>query len=201
VVEAAGRKQVVASGMNRVRSYDLATGELIWECGGLGTNPIATPVTIDGIAICMTGHQEPAAVAVPLDARGDVTGTDKVTWYIDDGSTPYVASPVLYDGLLYFTKNRNAILSSIDAKTGEFVINQKRLPEMDSVYASPVAAAGRIYFFSREGNTVVVKHGRELEVLATNALDEQAIDATPAIVGNDLILRGESHLYCISTGG
>ena len=201
VVEAAGRKQVVTSGMNRVRSYDLATGELIWECGGLGTNPIATPVVIDGIAICMTGHQEPAAVAVPLDARGDVTGTDKVTWYIDDGSTPYVASPVLYDGLLYFTKNRNAILSSIDAKTGEFVINQKRLPEMESVYASPVAAAGRIYFPSREGNTVVVKHGRELEVLATNALDEQAIDATPAIVGNDLILRGESHLYCISAGG
>jgi outer membrane protein assembly factor BamB len=201
VVEAAGRKQVVTSGMNRVRSYDLATGEVIWECGGLGTNPIATPVVIDGIAISMSGHQEPAAVAVPLDARGDVTGTDRVAWYLDDGSTPYVASPVLYDGLLYFTKNRNAILSSIDAKTGEFVINQKRLPGMETVYSSPVAAAGRIYISSREGNTVVVKHSRQLEILATNALDEQVIDATPAIVGNDLILRGENHLYCISTGG
>jgi outer membrane protein assembly factor BamB len=149
----------------------------------------------------MSGHQEPAAVAVPLDARGDVTGTDKIAWYLDDGSTPYVASPVLYDGLLYFTKNRNAILSSIDAKTGQFVINQKRLPEMETIYSSPVAAAGRIYISSREGNTVVVKHSRQLEILATNALDEQVIDATPAIVGNDLILRGENHLYCISTGG
>jgi hypothetical protein len=102
---------------------------------------------------------------------------------------------------LYFTKNRNAILSSIDAKTGEFVINQKRLPGMETVYSSPVAAAGRIYISSREGNTVVVKHSRQLEILATNALDEQVIDATPAIVGNDLILRGENHLYCISTGG
>jgi outer membrane protein assembly factor BamB len=153
---------------------------------------------IDGIAICMTGHQEPAAVAVPLDSRGDVTGSDKLAWQLDDGSTPYVASPVLYDGLLYFTKNRNAILSSIDARTGRFVINQERLPDMETIYASPVAAAGRIYIPSREGNTVVVKHDRELEVLATNALEEQAIDATPAIVGNDLILRGESHLYCIS---
>ena len=92
----------------------------------------------------------------------------------------------------------DAILSSVNAKTGEVVINQKRLPELSTLYSSPVAAAGRIYICSREGNTVVLKHGREFEVLATNSLDEQTIDATPAIVGNELILRGESHLYCIS---
>jgi outer membrane protein assembly factor BamB len=153
-------------------------------------------VVIDGIAICMTGHQEPAGVAVPLDARGDVTGTDKVTWQIEN--TPYVASPILYDDLLYFVKGRNAMLSSVEAKTGEFVINQKRLPELDSVYSSPVGAAGRIYLASREGNTSVFKHGRELEILATNPLDDGAIDATPAIVGNELFIRGEGHLYCIS---
>jgi outer membrane protein assembly factor BamB len=198
VVEAAGRKQVLTSGSNRVRSYDLASGELLWECGGLGTNPIATPVVINGIAIFMSGHQEPAAVAVPLDAQGDVTGTEKVAWQLDDGSTPYIASPVLYDGLLYITKNRNAILSCVDAKTGKIVGGPKRLPELETLYASPVAAAGRIYFPSLEGNTVVIKHGPELEILATNPLDEQIIDATPAIVGNDLILRGENHLYCIS---
>lgn len=198
VVDTSGGQQVVTSGTSRVRSYDLATGELLWECGGLGVNPIATPVVIDGIAICMSGHQQPGAVAVPLDVRGDVTGSDKLAWQLDDGSTPYIASPVLYDDLLYFTKNRNAILSSVEAKTGRFVINQKRLPDMNTLYASPVAAAGRIYFPSREGKTVVIKHGRELEILATNALDEQAIDATPAIVGNDLIVRGESHLYCIA---
>jgi outer membrane protein assembly factor BamB len=196
VVDWAGRKQVITSGMNRVRSYDLASGEVIWECGGLGTNPIAAPVVIDGIAICMTGHQEPQGIAVPLDAKGDVTGTDKVAWQIEN--TPYVASPILYDDLLYFVKGRNAILSSVEAKTGEFVINQKRLPELDSVYSSPVGAAGRIYLASREGNTVVFKHGRELEVLATNTLEDGAIDATPAIVGNELFIRGEGHLYCIA---
>ena len=156
--------------MNRIRSYDLASGELIWECGGLGSNPIASPVTIDGLAICMTGHHDPAGIAVPLDAKGDVTGTDKVAWQIEN--TPYVASPLLYDDMLYFVKWRNAVLSSVEAKTGEFVIDQKRLPEMDSMYSSPVGAAGRIYFASREGKTVVVKHGREFEVLATNTLDD-----------------------------
>ncbi len=196
VVEGGGRTQVITSGDNAIRSYDLTNGELLWQCGGLGSNPIATPVVSEGIVICMTGHREPAGIAVPLDARGDVTDSDKIAWRIDN--TPYIASPVLYDDLLYFTKGREAILSSVEAKTGEVVINQKRLPDLSTLYSSPVAAAGRIYICSREGNTVVLKHGREFEVLATNNLDEQTIDATPAIVGNELILRGETHLYCIA---
>ena len=133
---------------------------------------------------------------MPLNAKGDVTDSDKVAWRIEE-VTPYVPSPLLYDDTLYFTKSRNAILSSVKAKTGEAIIDQKRLPDMDSIYASPVGADGRIYISSREGTTVVVKHSPEFEILATNTLDE-TIDASPAIVGNDLILRGEGHLYCIS---
>ena len=89
------------------------------------------------------------------------------------------------------------MVSSVAAKTGKPIIDQMRLPEMDSVYASPVGAAGRVYFFSREGTTVVLKHGPELEILATNLLDEP-IDASPAIVGDEMFIRGENHLYCIS---
>jgi outer membrane protein assembly factor BamB len=196
IVEAAGRTQVIASGDNRVRSYDLTNGELIWECGGLGSNPIACPLIYEGLAIAMSGHRDPAGIAVPLDAKGDVTDTDKVAWQIDE-ITPYVSSPLLYGDTIYFVKSRDAILSSIAAKTGETVINRKRLPDMSSVYASPVGADGRVYFASREGVTNVLKHGPEFEVLATNVLDE-TIDASPAIVGNDLIIRGENHLYCIS---
>jgi outer membrane protein assembly factor BamB len=196
IVEAAGRQQVITSGSNRIRSYDLANGELVWECGGLGSNPIATPVTIDGLAIAMSGHHDPAGIAIPLSAKGDVTGSDEIAWQVE-GFTPYVSTPVLYDETLYFVKSRNAILSSINAKTGETIIDQKRLPDMDSVYASPVAAQGRIYFSSREGVTVAIEHGPELKILATNELDE-AIDASPAIVGNEMIVRGENHLYCIA---
>jgi outer membrane protein assembly factor BamB len=196
IVEAAGKTQVVTSGSNRVRSYDLANGDLIWECGGLGSNPIACPVTVAGLAIAMTGHQDPAGIAVPLDAKGDVTDTNKVAWQIKD-STPYVPSPLVLGDTIYFTKSRNAVLSSVVAKTGEYIISQKRLPDMNALYASPVAASGRIYIPSREGTTVVIKDDKKLEVLATNKLDE-TIDASPAIVGNDLIIRTESNLYCIS---
>jgi outer membrane protein assembly factor BamB len=196
IVEHSGRTQVVTSGENRVRSYDLATGELIWECGGLGSNPIASPVAIDGLAIVMSGHRDPAGIAVPLASMGDVTDSDQVAWRIEE-TTPYVPSPLLYDDTLYFTKSRNAILSSVKAKTGETIIDQKRLPESDSIYSSPVAADGRIYISSREGTTVVIKHSPTFEVLATNKLDD-TFDASAAVVGNDLILRGEGHLYCIS---
>jgi outer membrane protein assembly factor BamB len=196
IVAAAGRIQVITSGTNRVRSYDLKNGELIWECGGLGSNPIASPIVYKDLAICMTGHHDPAGVAVPLDATGDVTDTDKVAWRIKE-STPYVATPVLYDDTIYFTKSRNAILSSIDAKTGRYIIDQKRLAGIDSIYASPVAANGHVYISSREGKTVVVKHAPQLEVVATNDLEE-TIDASPAIVGDELIIRTDGNLYCIA---
>jgi outer membrane protein assembly factor BamB len=196
IVEGAGRMQVVTSGTNRIRSYDLKSGELIWECGGLGSNPIACPVAVDGLAIVMTGHNDPAGIAVPLDSQGDITDTKKIAWRIE-GSTPYVPSPLVYGDTIYFTKSRNAILSSVAAKTGEYIISQQRLPAISALYASPVAANGRIYISSREGTTVVVKHDSKLDVLATNRLDE-TIDASPAIVGKDLIIRTESSLYCIS---
>jgi outer membrane protein assembly factor BamB len=196
IVEGAGRMQVVTSGSNRIRSYDLRNGELIWECGGLGSNPIACPVTVDGLAIAMTGHNNPAGIAVPLDAKGDITEAKNVGWRIE-GSTPYVASPLVVDDTIYFTKSRNAILSAVVSKTGAYIISQERLPEMSSIYASPVAASGRIYISSREGTTNVIKHSNKLEVLATNTLDE-VIDASPAIVGEDLIIRTEGNLYCIS---
>ncbi len=196
IVEAAGRTQVITSGTNRIRSYDLANGDLIWECGGLGSNPIACPVTVDGLAIAMTGHMDPAGIAVPLDSKGDITDSKRIAWQIK-GTTPYVPSPLVVGDTIYFIKSRNAILSSVAAKTGEYIISQQRLPDMSSIYSSPVAAAGRIYICSREGIVNVIKQAEKLDVLATNNLDE-VIDASPAIVGKDLIIRTEGYLYCIS---
>ncbi len=196
IIEAAGRTQVIVNGTERVRSYDFNSGDLLWECGGLGTNPIPCPIVLDNLVFSMTGHRDPALVAIPLDSTGDITGTEKIAWQMKDGP-PYVSSALLYNGLLYFTKSRNAILSCVDAKTGEVLIDQKRLPEMESMYASPVGAAGRIYFSSREGTTLVIKQAKELDILATNRLNE-TIDASPAIVGKEMYIRGEGHLYCIA---
>jgi outer membrane protein assembly factor BamB len=199
IVEHGGRVQVVVHGTNRARAYDLATGEVIWECGGQATNPIASPIVMDGIAYCTTGHRGYATIAIPLSAAGDITDSQKVVWSRDDAGS-YVASPTLYDGWLYFTKSRDAILLAVDAKTGETVIDESRLSGLSTLYASLVAADGRIYVVDRNGTAVVLRHAPQLEILATNQLDE-GIDASPAIVGDQMFLRGEHHLYCIEDDG
>jgi hypothetical protein len=146
----------------------------------------------------MTGFQRFAAYAIPLNSKGDITDSQKVAWKITDG-TPYVSSPLLYDGILYFTKERNNPLTTMNARTGEVLVDQKRLPGVSTFYASPVGAAGKVYLSSREGVTLVLKHGpeKDITVLATNQLDGP-IDASPAIIGREMYLRTESHLYCIA---
>lgn len=196
ITEFAGQTQVVASGKNRVRSYDLESGKLIWECGGQASNPIPSPVRHGDNVICMTGFRGYAILSIPLSSKGDVTDSSTITWSADDAA-PYVPSPVLYDGQLYFTKSNNGVLVSRRASDGEIVIGETRVPDVKMVYASPVAAAGKIYLTARDGTTVVVKHGDKFEVLATNKLDDP-IDASPAIVGKELYLRSASHLYCVS---
>jgi outer membrane protein assembly factor BamB len=195
VVEHQGRTQVITNGTKRARSYDLATGSLIWECGGQVTNPIACPLTLDGLAVVMTGYQGYAVYAIPLDSTGDITDTDKIAWKRTD-TGPYISSPVLIDGLIYVTKSRDAVLSILEAKTGNPLVHQKRLPGLGVLYASPVAAAGRLYYTDRNGTTVVIKQGTDAEVLATNHLGE-GVDASPAVAGNQMFLRGEKHLFCL----
>ncbi|TWU56254.1 PQQ-binding-like beta-propeller repeat protein [Rubripirellula reticaptiva] len=196
ITEYDGRTQVITNGSNRVRNYDLATGELIWECGGQAGNPIPTPVRFEDNVIVMTGYRGYAIYSIPLSAKGDITDSDIVTW-IEDDAAPYVPSPVLYNGQLYFVKSNNGILVSRNAKTGDLVIDETRLPDVSSVYASPVAAAGHIYLTGRDGTTLVFKHGKTFDVIATNKLDDE-IDASAAIVGNEIFLRGKNHLYCIA---
>ena len=195
VVEAAGKTQVILNGTNRSRSYDINDGKLIWECGGQVSNPIATAVVFEDLVYCMTGHRGSAVVAIPLDAEGDITGTDEVAWKTGQGA-PYVPSPIIYGDKLYFTKGNNGVLSCLEAKTGEPLINQKRLAGVENVYASPVGANDRIYFTGRDGTTVVIPNTGELEILATNTVDEP-VDASPAIAGNQIFIRGENHLFCI----
>ncbi|MDX1502590.1 MAG: PQQ-binding-like beta-propeller repeat protein [Thermoanaerobaculia bacterium] len=202
VVEVDGRRQVVVSATGRVRGYDLATGETIWETGGMTVNTIPAPVHRDGMVWVTSGFRGSALKAIRLPgARGVLDGGDAIAWSYDR-DTPYVPSPVLYGELLYFLKSNSGILTAVRAETGEVVFGPERLPGIENVYASPVAADGRIYVAGREGTTVVLRHGPSLEVLATNELDD-GFDASPAIVGDELFLRGRTHLYAIaeSAGG
>lgn len=196
VLEHAGRVQLITNGSNRVRSYDLKDGSIIWECGGQVHNVTPSPVTDGEHVFCMSGYQGSSAMAIPLNSRGDITGTDRITWSLKRG-TPYVPSPLLYDGLLYFNQSNNAILSCVAAESGATVIERTRMPGISRVYASPVAAAGRIYYVGRSGSTLVFERGRDFKVLATNDLNEP-VDAAPAIVGDEIFLRSNRHLFCIA---
>ena len=195
VVEHAGVTQVITPGSKRIRSYDLRSGELIWECGGLTGNAIPCAVASEGVVYCMTGYQGHALLAISLSAKGDVSGTDAIRWKLDRG-TPYVPSPLLDDGRLWFNQSNQNLWSCVDAKTGRMLLDRERLPGVGNLYASPVAADGRIYVTSREGVTLVLKRGAAIEVLATNKLND-AVHASPAIAGDQLFVRGRRFLYCI----
>ena len=198
IVEHAGEHQVVVGAMNRIMSYDLATGDVVWQSDGLTMNPIPSPVAGDGFVYLTSGYRGNALKAIRLDqASGDITGTSAIAWSLDR-DTPYVPSPLLYDTTLYVLKSNSGILSAFDAKTGTPHYQRQRLPHVPNVFASPVGAGGRVYVAGRDGTTLVIRHGPIFEVLATNTLDD-GFDASPAVVGNEIYLRGYRSLYAIGT--
>ncbi|QEG25003.1 outer membrane protein assembly factor BamB family protein [Mariniblastus fucicola] len=194
IVEHDGKVQVITNGAKRVRSYNLANGDVIWECGGQTGNPIPTPMVIDDMAVCMTGFRQNAAMGIPLSSEGDITDSEQVVWSRRDIG-PYVPTGVLYKGTVYSTKGSDAILTAIDAKTGDTVIKATRLSGIRSLYSSMVAANDHIYVTGRNGMTLVLKHGDKLDIVASNDLGEE-VDATPAIVDNQIFIRGHQNLYC-----
>ena len=166
VVKRGGRTQVITAASKLVRSYDLENGTILWQCSGLTGNVTPCPIVDGDVVFCMSGYKGCAVMALPLSARGDISGTDQVIW------------------------------SCLDSKTGKAVMRRTRLPGLSNIYSSPVGAAGRIYVTGRNGTTLVLKRSRQLNVLATNRLDER-IDASPALAGTKLFLRGSQSLYCI----
>jgi outer membrane protein assembly factor BamB len=214
VVEANAGTQIIVHGAKRVRGYDFKTGDLLWACGGQALSAIPCPVSDGKLAFAMTGFMGNALYAIPLDSSGDITQLDdKIAWKRKQPGTPYVPSPLLYGDLLYFTGSNKGIMTCLDAKTGEPVIERQRLQGIENIYASPVGAADRVYFTSREGNTVVIQRGAVEKsesatdaeasrpkpvILAVNRLDDR-FEASPAIAGNEIFLRGKEYLYCISS--
>ena len=198
VVEHGGRAQVVTGAMRGVRAYDTETGQIVWETSGLTMNPIPSPVAADGLVILMSGFRGNSLKAIRLaDAKGDITGTPAIVWTLDR-DTPYVPSPLLYDGILYFMKGNNAIISAFDAKTGKPHYQAQRIEALPAnVFASPVGAAGRVYVLGQDGTAVVLKHGPAFEALATSKLDDR-FDASPALVDGEMYLRGYRNLYCLA---
>lgn len=188
--------QVIISSTGRSRGYAADDGEELWSLSGMTVNQIPTPLLRDGVAYLSSGYRGNMLQAIALDrAEGELEESPAVLWTYER-DTPYVATPLLYDERLYFIKHFRNILTVLNATSGEVLVGPERLQSLRQVYASPVGAAGRVYFFGRDGSAVVLKHGDELEILAENELDD-GIDASPALVGDRLYVRGRHSLYCL----
>jgi outer membrane protein assembly factor BamB len=197
VVEVDGRHQVITSATSLIRSYDLDSGELIWQCAGMTRNVIPTPTVADGILYAMSGFRGNALLAIRLaGAEGDITATDAIVWSYDGKETSYTPSGLLYGDKLYFLRSNNGILSCFDIKTGEPHYAGQRMEGFGNLYTSPVGAQDRVYILSQKGAMFVVEHGAEFRLMAKNQLDD-SFHASPAIVDNQMFLRGFENLYCI----
>lgn len=195
VVLPEGKPQVVVNGTT-TRAYDLHSGAELWSCGGQTANPIPSVVSDNNILIAMSGFRGSAIRAIKLGATGKLDDTESVLWK-HNKSTPYVPSPLLTGGLLYFGSGNNGVLSCFDAMKGTVHYEAERLPGIFGLYASPVAANGRVYVLGREGVCLVLNQGPKLEVLAQNKLEDKT-DASIALAGSDLFIRGHQNLYCIA---
>ncbi|MFC2104447.1 PQQ-binding-like beta-propeller repeat protein [Bacteroidota bacterium] len=198
VVELDGMAQIIVPGKNKSMGYDIETGDVIWELGGLGDGIIPCPVFDGERVYLMTGYGKiKIAQAVNLKgAKGNLENSAALIWTMENNSS-YVPSPLLKDGKLYYLKGSRASISCVEAKTGEIYYEAQRVEGLKGEYASPVWANGNIYIIDRQGTCAVIKEGKKFEVIVKNKLDDN-FDASPAVVGNELFLRGFKSLYCIS---
>lgn len=196
IVEHAGQQQAIVAASKRTRSYDVATGEVLWEAAGLTGNVIPMPVAGHGMVYVMSGFRGFSIQAIKLSSRGDVTETDNIAWSLRR-SAPYVPSPVLSGDRLYMSKSNDAYLSCLNALTGEVYYQDQALPGVRSIYASPLAANGHLYIVGREGTVMVIKDAPTFEIVSTNTLNDR-IDASPVMLEKELFLRGHEYLYCIA---
>lgn len=193
LIDVEGQTQLFSPGSQAAMAYDPKTGRELWKVRHTGFSSTARPLYNQGTVFFQTGFGRSKLLAIRPDGQGDVTDSH-VVWRVSK-SVPAKPSSILVDNRLYMVDDRG-IGTCLAAKTGE-TIWRGRFPGDYS--ASPVLAAGRLYFANQQGQTTVIRPSREFEILATNELDSGCM-ASPAVVGNSLILRTETHLYRIEDG-
>ncbi len=198
--EGKNRTELIANGSRYIRGYDPLTGKELWRFSDNDTQvKMQAPLVGHGLIYVTGGYPAGRPMyAFRSGAVGDISlkagqeTNEFLAWHSSKGS-PYTPTPIIY-GDLFYTCADNGVLSAYHAKTGR-LFYQERLPS--SFSASPVAADGKLYLASQDGEVFVVRAGNKYELLATNPMG-QPLMATPAISDGVLIIRGENYLYAIA---
>ncbi len=193
--------EIVTNG-TRIRGYDPRTGALLWHLGPNSEIPVGSPVVTQDLIYVTAGYPPVKPIyAIRPGSRGDLAlpeGVDKseaLAWSKTRGGT-YIPSPLVYRGYFYTNEN-NGLLVCYDAATGELIYRARIGGAGGSYAASPIAADGRLYFTTEEGETFVVEAGPEYRLLARNRV-EGVVLSTPAVSDGLLVLRTLSHVYGIA---
>jgi outer membrane protein assembly factor BamB len=190
VISSSAGDELIVNSSERIDAYNPINGELLWHAGSPRQSPIPSPVYHDSVIYMSRGYRNSDFLAIRPGGRGEVSESH-ILWRTPNGAS-YVPSILYYNGLLYMT-NDAGIMTCADAGTGEQIWRQRL---RGVFFASPVAADGKIYFISETGETIVVRAGREPNILARNNLGERLI-ASPAISGGHIFLRSDENLFCI----
>lgn len=182
-------KELITTANDMVVAYDPRTGRELWKGAGVKGNAVPSPVSGNGIVVVSAGYPDKYAYAFKAGGSG------KPIWEYTKG-TAYVPSPIFYGDYVYLVTDR-ALLTCIDAKTGEVKYEGKRPPAPVTMAGSPVAFDGKILLTSEDGDTYVIKAGPGFEVLHTNSIGEPVL-SSPAIANGMILIRGKDHLFAIA---
>ena len=198
------RTEIVTTGRDKVRSYDLA-GQQLWELTGMTVNTAPSPFAADGLVYLSSGYPGSAVrpvYAIRPGGVGDIsldpdsqTDHPYIAWFQPMLGT-YVTSAIVYRGTYYTLLDRGMLLAH-DARIGQEIYGRKRLKPGSGFTASPWAYNGKVFVLSEDGDTYVIQAGSAFEIVGTNSLDEMAL-ATPAVAGDSLFIRTQTKLYRLS---
>ena len=190
IVDSANGAEIVVNSTERIDAYDAKTGSHLWHAAETSRFAVPSPVFHNGVIYASRGYRSGPYMALKPGGRGDVNATHTV-WRVATGA-PYVSSLLYYDGIVYMA-NDVGVLTAIDAATGERVWQER----VDGVFSSsPVGGAGHVYFISENGDTVVVKAGRQPQIVARNGVSERAV-ASPAIARGQIFIRTDQHVFAV----
>jgi outer membrane protein assembly factor BamB len=174
-------------------AVDPRTGDRLWEHVAPIGMQNSSPIAGGGLIYTMGGYHAHAI----RPAAGDDSGPPRAAWDIKRGTG--IGTPVLYQGHLYWTNEENGTAYCADAQTGSLAYERRLEPRPGKIYASGIIADGKLYYVSRESGVYVLAAKPQFELLAHNTLesDPSVFNATPAVSRGELLLRSDTHLYCL----